>query len=164
MVFNSPFKVSSEEEMAQFGVALADQLQPGHVVYLRGDLGVGKTTLARSIIRALGFEGRVKSPSYGLIETYPASNMTVAHLDLYRLGDPAEVFDLGIEAYLDAPTVLLIEWPERGLGYLPKADWVVTIRDWPGAEQETDALATLATLATLREVTLSRSGVDPVRP
>lgn len=155
ITFNSPFKVGSEEEMAEFGVALADRLQPGDVVYLRGDLGVGKTTLARFLIRALGFEGRVKSPSYGLIETYPGSQMTIAHLDLYRLGHPAEVRDLGIEAYQDAAALLLIEWPERGLGYIPKADWLITIRDWPSSGEETDALA------TLREVTLSRLGVDP---
>lgn len=141
--------------MAEFGVALADRFEPGDVVYLRGDLGVGKTTLARSIIRALGFEGRVKSPSYGLIETYSGDKMAIAHLDLYRLGHPAEVRDLGVEAYQEAAALLLIEWPERGLGYIPKANWLITIRDWPSSEEETDALA------SLREVTLSRLGVDP---
>lgn len=155
---NSPFKVASEEEMAQFGAALADQLTPGDVVYLSGDLGVGKTTLARAIIRALGFEGRVKSPSYGLIETYPGSKMTIAHLDLYRLGHPAQVLDLGIEAYMDEAALLLIEWPERGAGQIPKADWLITIRDWPNAASETEALA------SLREVTLSRLGADPAPP
>ena len=133
---------------------MINQLQPGDVVYLRGDLGVGKTALARSIIRALGFEGRVKSPSYGLIESYPGSTMKAVHLDLYRLADPAEVPDLGIEAYLDESAVLLIEWPERGQGQLPPADWLIEIRDWPDARED----------MTSRELTISRPSADPTRP
>ncbi len=140
--------------MAEFGVAFANQLQPGDVVYLRGDLGVGKTTLARAIIRALGFEGRVKSPSYGLIESYPGSVIRAVHLDLYRLADPAEVPDLGIEAYLDESAVLLIEWPERGQGQLPPADWLIEIRDWPDPREA----------MTARELTVSRPSADPTRP
>lgn len=137
--------------MVEFGAYFAERLKPGDVIYLSGDLGVGKTALARSIIRALGFEGRVKSPSYGLIESYPGSAVTVVHLDLYRLGDPAEVVDLGLEAYLDEPAVLLIEWPDRGLGQLPPADWLIEIRDWPETREA----------MTARELTVSRPNADP---
>ena len=154
MILNSPVKVDSEEQMAKFGAALAKHLKPGDVVYLCGGLGVGKTTLARSVIRALGFKGRVKSPSYGLIESYPGVAVEVVHLDLYRLGDPREVLDLGIEAYLDEPAVLLIEWPERGLGQLPEADWLIEIRDWP---EPTDAM-------TARELVIRRPDADPENP
>jgi len=146
--------VGSEEQTAEFGAAFAERLKPGDVVYLCGDLGVGKTTLARSIIRALGFEGRVKSPSYGLIESYPGSAMNVVHLDLYRLCDPAEVVDLGIEAYLDEPAVLLIEWPERGLGQLPPANWLIEIRDW---SESGEAM-------TARELRLTHPSADPKSP
>lgn len=129
MIINSPFKVVSEDEMMALGRSLADRVQPGEVVYLSGALGVGKTTLARAFIRSLGFEGRIKSPSYGLIETYATPTTQVAHLDLYRLGHPEEVADLGLEAYLGDAWVMLVEWPERGLGYVPEPDWQVTISD-----------------------------------
>ncbi len=158
MNLKSPLKVASEENMAQFGAKLAAQLTPGDVVYLSGDLGVGKTTLARAIIRALGFEGRVKSPSYGLIEAYPATAVSVVHLDLYRLGDPAEVLDLGIEAYGEGEAVFLIEWPERGEGYIPVADWVIHIRDWPDVSVGADSTQ------SPRELTVSRLGADPAPP
>lgn len=115
--------------MEALGQALAGRVRPGEVVYLCGDLGVGKTTLARAFIRALGFEGRIKSPSYGLIEVYTSPQAQIAHIDLYRLGHPEEVVDLGLEAYLGSKWVILIEWPERGLGHLPAADWQVMLSD-----------------------------------
>lgn len=115
--------------MEALGQALAGRVRPGEVVYLCGDLGVGKTTLARAFIRALGFEGRIKSPSYGLIEVYTSPQAQIAHIDLYRLGHPEEVADLGLEAYLGSKWVILIEWPERGLGHLPAADWQVMLSD-----------------------------------
>lgn len=126
---NSLLKVDSESEMIALGVRLAEQIQPGEVVYLSGDLGVGKTTLARALIRALGFDGRVKSPSYGLIESYTTPSAEVAHLDLYRLGDPQEVEDLGLERYLGPRAIVLVEWPERGFGYLPVPQWRIEITD-----------------------------------
>lgn len=126
---NTPFTIDSEAEMVALGQALASHVLPGQVVYLCGDLGVGKTTLARAFIRALGFEGRIKSPSYGLIEVYTMPQAQVAHIDLYRLGHPEEVADLGLEAYLGSNWVVLIEWPERGKGYVPAADWQIMLSD-----------------------------------
>ena len=89
---------------------------------LQGDLGAGKTTFARAYIQALGFEGYVKSPSYGLLETYEAGGFNILHLDLYRIEDPEELEYLALRDLFDQRTVLLIEWPERGEGHLPGAD------------------------------------------
>lgn len=95
---------------------------PGLVVYLHGDLGAGKTTLVRGLLRALGHEGAVPSPTYTLLEPYDVGGRRVLHLDLYRLGDPEELEYLGLRDDLDGSVIMFIEWPERGRGALPKAD------------------------------------------
>lgn len=95
------------------------------MLYLRGDLGAGKTTFARAWIHALGYEGYVKSPSYGLLETYETASQQVLHLDLYRIEDPEELEFLALRDLFDGRTVLLIEWPERGMGHLPAPDIVL---------------------------------------
>jgi tRNA threonylcarbamoyladenosine biosynthesis protein TsaE len=94
-------------------------------VYLRGDLGAGKTTFARAYIHALGFAGYVKSPSYGLLETYQVGGQTVLHLDLYRIEDPEELEYLAVRDLFDAASVLLVEWPDRGRQHLPAPDLVL---------------------------------------
>lgn len=116
----SDFEVESEAEMMALGARLAGQLEGGQVVMLSGDLGAGKTTLVRGMLRGVGFEGRVKSPSYGLVETYDVAGLEIHHLDLYRLGEPEELDFVGIEDLLGRDSVLLIEWPERGKGRLPE--------------------------------------------
>lgn len=101
--------------------------QPGHaVVYLRGDLGAGKSTLARAWLRALGVTGTVRSPTYTLVERYPLGAAGEAlHLDLYRIGDAGELEFLGLD---DVPAALwLVEWPERGAGALPRPDLEVAL-------------------------------------
>jgi tRNA threonylcarbamoyladenosine biosynthesis protein TsaE len=95
------------------------------VIYLHGDLGAGKTTFARAYIHALGFSGYVKSPSYGLLETYEAGGQKVLHLDLYRIEDPEELEYLAIRDLYDSETTLLVEWPDRGGPYLPAPDLVL---------------------------------------
>ena len=148
--FSAPVKVDSTEAMQQLGRQLAAQLVAGDVVYLRGPLGAGKTTLAQAIVHALGFSGRVKSPSYGLLEAYPADDFEIAHLDLYRLSGPEQVLDLGLEAYASNGSVMLIEWPDLGGDYLPKANWVIEIEDMPPSDGDPMGHA------TRRWVTVSR--------
>ena len=95
------------------------------MIWLQGDLGAGKTLFARAFIHALGYDGYVKSPSYGLLETYRAGGIQVLHLDLYRIEDPEELEFLAIRDLFDDATVLLVEWPDRGGSLLPAADLVL---------------------------------------
>lgn len=106
------------------GAALAQALtaRPGTIVYLRGDLGAGKTTLARGWLRALGVSGPIRSPTYTLIEPYRCNERDVLHMDLYRLQDPDELDALGLDDYPPRQSDWLVEWPERGAGRLPAAD------------------------------------------
>jgi tRNA threonylcarbamoyladenosine biosynthesis protein TsaE len=95
---------------------------PCRVVFLRGELGAGKSTFARGALRALGVQGPIKSPSYTLLETYELPAITAVHLDLYRLHDPEELEHLGLPDYHRPGFLWLVEWPERGEGRLPAAD------------------------------------------
>jgi tRNA threonylcarbamoyladenosine biosynthesis protein TsaE len=124
-----------EDAMTGLAAALAGALQAPLVVYLQGDLGSGKTTFARALIQALGFPGRVKSPTYGLLEHYATDCFQVLHLDLYRIEKTGEMEFLGIEDLFDERTVLMIEWPERGVGALPEADLVIQF-DHQGARRK----------------------------
>lgn len=95
------------------------------VLYLQGQLGTGKTTFARGFARALGVTAPVRSPTYTLIELYPAGAITLLHVDLYRLADPAELESLGLREWARPGHLWLIEWPEKGGGRLPQADLVL---------------------------------------
>jgi tRNA threonylcarbamoyladenosine biosynthesis protein TsaE len=110
----------------RLGARLAGSITPA-IVYLRGDLGAGKTTLARGFIHALGYAGKVKSPTYTLVEPYACERCPVFHLDLYRLADAEELEWLGLRDMLEEPALLLVEWPERGNGILPPADLTIDI-------------------------------------
>lgn len=104
--------------MEQFGARIAAKLRPGDVVALSGELGVGKTTLARAIIRALGHQGEVPSPSFAIIEVYDAPELTVplVHADFYRLARPQEAEELGLDDYRD-DAAMIAEWPENAGGF-----------------------------------------------
>ena len=116
-----------EAAMVELGRALAAALEPPAVVYLEGELGMGKTTLARGLVQACGQRGAVKSPTYTLVEPYEFESLTVYHFDLYRLGDAEELEYMGIRDYFHSRSIVLVEWPERGLGLLPPPDLVVRI-------------------------------------
>jgi tRNA threonylcarbamoyladenosine biosynthesis protein TsaE len=94
-------------------------------VYLSGDLGAGKTALARAILHGLGYAGRVKSPTYTLVEHYVISSLYLYHFDLYRFDDPREWLDAGFDEYFGADSLCLVEWPEKAAACLPAPDlWI----------------------------------------
>jgi len=112
----------AESDTLALGAALAAGLEPGLVVYLSGELGAGKTTLARGILRGLGHAGKVKSPSFALVEPYTFSRLYLYHFDFYRFTDPRELGDAGFREYFNPDSVCLVEWPENAAGMLPPAD------------------------------------------
>lgn len=120
------FHLSDPEATDRLGRALALSRPAQAVVHLHGDLGAGKSTLARALLRALGVQGAIRSPTYSLVERYPlGADEEAWHLDLYRIGDPGELEFLGLDG---APASLwLVEWPERGVGSLPAPDLIVAL-------------------------------------
>lgn len=118
--------LADEEATLAFAKTLLPLLEGAPLVFLHGQLGAGKTTLVRGILRALGHEGSVKSPTYTLLEPYEVSGKTIYHFDLYRIGDSEELEYIGIDELLDADAIKLVEWPEQGAGRLPEPD--VSIR------------------------------------
>ncbi len=119
---NTPFEVESEADMRSLGDALAQQFdawaKPA-LVTLNGELGAGKSVLARAMIRFLGFDGAVKSPTYTLVESYTAGGWRIAHMDLYRVIDPEELHFIGFRDIVAGNDLLLVEWPEHALSQLP---------------------------------------------
>ena len=122
--------IDNETDMVALGETLGRALVAqthAATLFLTGDLGAGKTTLTRGILRAFGHTGAVKSPTYTLVEPYEFSGRAVYHFDLYRLGDPEELEYMGIRDYFSQGSICVIEWPARGAGVLPKADWQIAV-------------------------------------
>ncbi|MDR2637236.1 MAG: tRNA (adenosine(37)-N6)-threonylcarbamoyltransferase complex ATPase subunit type 1 TsaE [Zoogloeaceae bacterium] len=125
----------------KLGQALARTIEPGLVIYLEGDLGAGKTTLARALIHALGHRGSVKSPTYAIVELYVISRLYLYHFDFYRFTSPEEFLDAGLGEYFCKDAVCLVEWPDKAGCYLPKADLVLALRPFAHADGEGRLLA-----------------------
>ncbi|EPJ52694.1 MAG: hypothetical protein OFPI_12960 [Osedax symbiont Rs2] len=121
------FYAEDEAAMLRFGQVLFTAMASEGVVFLQGDLGLGKTTLCRGVIRAAGHSGVVKSPTYTLVEPYEFSDSIIYHFDLYRLCDPEELEYLGIRDYFSTGMLSLVEWPDKGKGCLPVADVEIEI-------------------------------------
>jgi tRNA threonylcarbamoyladenosine biosynthesis protein TsaE len=122
--------LATEDDTLALGRSLAPLLEPGMVIHLRGDLGAGKTTLARGLLRGLGYEGRVKSPTFTLLEPYKFSRLNLYHFDFYRFLDPQELLDSGFREYFNPQSACLIEWPEKAPD-LPPADIDITLDPAP---------------------------------
>lgn len=111
--------VNDENQMYQFAKEYAKQLQPGQIIYLYGDLGAGKTTFVKGILKAHSYGGNVKSPTYTLVESYKFDKFYIYHFDLYRLADPEELEWIGARDYFNQNDICFIEWPDKGKGFLP---------------------------------------------
>ena len=112
----------------RLGAAIASGIAPGRVLHLRGDLGAGKTTLARGLLRALQYPGRIKSPTYSLVELYPLSSLNLYHFDFYRFEDREEWLASGFRDYFNPHSACIVEWPERAGDLLSAPDVEVHLR------------------------------------
>jgi tRNA threonylcarbamoyladenosine biosynthesis protein TsaE len=137
--------LADEAATEAFGHSLLERIRSAlgvsALVTLQGDLGAGKTTLVRGILRGLGFVGAVKSPTYTLLEPYTINGLDLYHFDLYRLESAEELEFVGFEEILDAPGIKLFEWPERGDGWLPRADVSVFLELYRPPDAEPSAPA-----------------------
>lgn len=129
--------LADENATVALAARLARCLVPGLVIHLHGDLGAGKTCLVRGVLNALGHTGRVKSPTYTLLETYHAGGLDLRHFDLYRLHDEDEWEAAGFRDEAGGDNVLLVEWPERAQNVLPKADIVIDLKILPNGRLAT---------------------------
>jgi len=116
---SDPIVAVRESELEAVGSALAKTLNFGDIIFLEGELGAGKTTVSRGILRGFGYRGVAASPTYTLLELYELTVHRVAHLDLYRITTAKDLEGIGFRDYLDGQTICLIEWPENGAGFLP---------------------------------------------
>lgn len=120
-------QLEDEAAMVAAGGRFASVLEAGTSLFLSGELGAGKTTFTRGIVRGLGHSGAVKSPTYTLVEPYLELSKPLYHFDLYRLADPEELEFMGMRDYFDAGALLVLEWPERGGDFLPVPDLEISI-------------------------------------
>ncbi|MBR5236143.1 MAG: tRNA (adenosine(37)-N6)-threonylcarbamoyltransferase complex ATPase subunit type 1 TsaE [Clostridia bacterium] len=121
------FVTESEQETREVAVSLAKKLLPGHVLCLRGELGVGKTVFAQGLCAQLGIREPVSSPTFTLVNEYEGEGCRVFHFDLYRIEEPEELYEIGFEEMISSDAIVLIEWPEQAGELLPSARLDITI-------------------------------------
>ena len=142
----------AEADTLALGAAVAAGLTPGMVIYLRGELGAGKTTLARGLLQALGVTERIKSPTYTLVEPYIVSSLYLYHFDFYRLQHPDEWVDAGFRDYFSSDAVCLVEWPDKAGAQLPAADMTIDLATAGDARKATLSADTEAGINCLRRL------------
>ena len=118
--------ISQIAHLDAFALSFSQTLVKGEIIFLKGDLGSGKTTFTQLLLKHLGYEGRVKSPTYAIYESYQLPEFTLIHMDLYRLSSPEELYYLAIDEIIDNQNIVIIEWPDKGKGVLPPASKTIT--------------------------------------
>ncbi|MBD3652869.1 tRNA (adenosine(37)-N6)-threonylcarbamoyltransferase complex ATPase subunit type 1 TsaE [Kangiella sp.] len=120
-------ELADESQTVRMGQKLAACIKAPMTIYFKGELGAGKTTLVRGILRGFGYQGATKSPTYTLVEPYELVGLTIYHFDLYRLADPEELEFIGIREYQQPDSIMLIEWPDKGEGMIPRSDLMIEL-------------------------------------
>lgn len=129
------FKIENEDAIREFGLMLAEKIEPNDVIALNGDLGTGKTTLTKYIAEGLGIKETISSPTFTIVKEYRTGRVPLFHFDLYRIGDEEEFEDIGLDEFLFAGGVCVIEWPDAAAGVLPENAIAVNIT-YGATEQE----------------------------
>ena len=119
--------LANEQDTEQAGALFAESLVNGLVIHLHGNLGAGKTTLVRGLLRALGHHEKVKSPTYTLVEPYTVSRLHLYHFDFYRFATPEEYLEAGLDEYFDGSGACVVEWPEKAEPFVAKADVIASL-------------------------------------
>jgi tRNA threonylcarbamoyladenosine biosynthesis protein TsaE len=127
MIFDTNYDLKDESETLRLAESMADHLCPGMNLYLKGELGAGKTTFVRGLLRGLGYQDKVKSPTYTLVESYSLEKFTIYHFDLYRFKDEHEWDDAGFREYFNKASVCVIEWPEKASHIIPEPDILIDL-------------------------------------
>lgn len=128
MEIKRTINIKNEEETKEFGLKIGQEAVPGQVIGLIGDLGTGKTTLTKYIARGLGVEENISSPTFMIVREYHGGRMPLYHFDVYRIGDPEELFDIGADEYFDGDGLCVVEWADMVMPQLPEDSMFICIK------------------------------------
>ena len=127
MEIKRTINIKNEKETKEFGLKIGQEAVPGQVIGLIGDLGTGKTTLTKYIARGLGVEENISSPTFMIVREYHGGRMPLYHFDVYRIGDPEELFDIGADEYFDGDGLCVVEWADMVMPQLPEDSMFICI-------------------------------------